>query len=73
MEELLNRLKTYPGAHENEKWKLETDLSKCTQREKEEMQKLGYTIEDFAKHGLNRGQVAHILFGYQHTRGNRHG
>lgn len=68
MNELLKRLKTYPGAHENEKWKLETDLSKCTKREKEEISRLGYTIDDFTKEGLNRGEVAHILFGYRHTR-----
>lgn len=69
MKELLKRLETYPGAHENELWKLETDLNKCTDREKNEMQKLGYTVDDFANEGLNRGQVAHILFGYRHAKG----
>ena len=64
MEELLKRLDTYPGAHENEIWKSETDLSRCTKREKQEMQRLGFTVEDFQQKGLNRGQVAHVLFGY---------
>ncbi len=67
MNELLKRLNNYGGAHANEKWKMETDLNKCTDREKEEMKKLGVTVDDFMKEGLNRGEVAHILFGYRHT------
>ena len=34
MEEMKARLKNYPGAHPNEKWKLEKDLNKCTDKEK---------------------------------------
>ena len=68
MEELLKRLNNYPGAHKNERWKLETDLTRCTAKEKEAIKKLGYTIDDFMKAGLNRGEVAHILYGYKHTR-----
>lgn len=67
MKELLERLSNYGGAHENETWKFETDLNKCTKREKEEMAKLGVTVDDFMQEGLNRGEVAHILFGYRHT------
>lgn len=62
---LLERLENYPGAHPNEKWKLERDLTKCTQREKEEMKRYGLTTRDFIMAGLDRGQVAHILFGYK--------
>ncbi len=64
---ILKRLDTYPGAHENEKWKMEKDLSRCTQREKEEINRMGMSIEMLESAGLNRGEVAHILFGYRHT------
>ena len=64
--ELKERLKTYPGAHPGETWKLETDLSKCTKREKEAIKALGLTLEDFK--GFNRGEVAHMLFGYRYAK-----
>lgn len=64
---ILNRLNNYSGAHPNETWKLDTDLSHCTKREKEEISKQGMTIEMLEDAGLDRGQVAHILFGYRHT------
>jgi len=67
MNNILNRLENYPGAHPWEKWKLETDLNKCTDREKEEMEKEGLTIEELTALGLNRGQVHHILFGWKHS------
>ena len=60
-------LANYPGAHPNEKWKLETDLTKCTPRETREMQRLGTSPEQLMEIGLNRGQVAHILWGYKHS------
>lgn len=61
--ELKNRLSNYPGAHPNEKWKLETDLSKCTDREKATIKSLGLTLDDLQ--GFNRGEVAHMLFGWR--------
>lgn len=61
--ELRKRLANYPGAHPGESWKLETDLSKCTNREKEAIRALGLTIDDFR--GFNRGEVAHMLFGWR--------
>lgn len=64
---ILKRLDSYPGAHENETWKLDKDLRHCTKREQEEIVKQGLTIEMLTDAGLNRGQVAHILFGYRHT------
>ena len=67
LDELKERLENYPGAHLNEKWKLETDLRKCTDREKAEIKKLGLTLEDLMAAGLNRGEVAHILFGYKYA------
>ncbi len=69
------RLTSYPGAHPNEKWKLETDLTKCTPRETQEMHRLGTSPEQLMEMGLNRGQVAHVLFGYRHTpqKGGRYG
>lgn len=67
MEELLKRLDNYPGAHPGEKWKMDTDLSHCTLKERAAMKKLGVTVEQFAEAGLNRGQVSHILFGYKYT------
>ena len=33
--ELTKRLATYPGAHPNETWKMDKDLTHCTAREKE--------------------------------------
>ena len=65
VEELKKRLATYPGAHPNEKWKEETDLTKCTPREKEKIEEMGLTLDDLK--GFNRGQVAHILFGWRHA------
>ena len=65
---LLGRLKNYPGAHENETWKLDKDLNHCTKREKEKIAECGLTIQELMDAGLNRGQVAHILFGYRHTK-----
>lgn len=62
--EIEKRLKSYPGARQGESWKLETDLTKCTAREKAEMKKVGLSVDC----GLNRGQVAHVLFGYRHTK-----
>lgn len=62
--EIKQRLKNYPGAHPNEKWKLETDLTKCTDKEKAEMKKVGLSFNC----GLNRGEVAHVLFGWRHTK-----
>ena len=35
--ELKERLRDYPGAHEGESWKLEKDLTKCTDKEKQMM------------------------------------
>lgn len=61
--ELKKRLATYPGAHPGEDWKLETNLSKCTDREKAEIKSLGLTLNDFR--GFNRGEVAHMLFGWR--------
>ena len=65
--ELAERLRSYPGAHPNEVWKLEKDLNKCTDKKKQ-MTRLGSTVEDLILPGLNRGQVAHILFGYRFTK-----
>ena len=64
---ILKRLDSYPGAHENEAWKLDKDLSHCTKREKEKIAELGLTIQGLMDAGLDRGQVSHILFGYRHT------
>lgn len=65
---LLQRLNSYPGARPNEKWKLETDLQKCSSKEKAKMQELGISIDDLTDAELNRGEVHHILFGYDATR-----
>ena len=65
LEILQKRLETYPGAHPNENWKRETDLNKCTPREKARMMEYGLTVEDFMKAGHNRGEVAHMLYGYE--------
>lgn len=62
---IAERLGNYPGAHPGENWKLETDLTKCTAREKQAIHDLGYTVEDFMAVGLNRGETSHILFGYR--------
>lgn len=67
MNNIFNRLENYPGPHPGEKWKLETDLHKCTDREKGEMEKEGLTVEELMVLGLNRGQVHHILFGWKHS------
>ena len=64
--ELKERLRGYPGAHEGEEWKLEKDLTKCTDKEKRMMAHLGVTPEDLMRAGLNRGEVHHILFGCSH-------
>lgn len=65
LDTLLRRLATYPGAHKNEKWKLETDLSKCTDREKAALEHYGVTVRELMELGMNRGQVSHMLFGYR--------
>ena len=65
IDELKKRLESYPGPHENEQWKKETDLNRCTRRERREMKRYGLTVGDFMKAGLNRGEVSHILFGYR--------
>ena len=61
--ELKERLRDYPGAHEGESWKLEKDLTKCTDKEKQMMAYLGVSPEELMEAGLNRGEVHHILFG----------
>ena len=66
--ELKERLRDYPGAHEGESWKLEKDLTKCTDKEKQMMAFLGVTPEELMEAGLNRGEVHHILFGCVHKR-----
>lgn len=63
--ELKGRLANYPGPHRGEEWKLETDLSKCSPKEKDAIARLGLTLEDLA--GFNRGEVAHMLWGYKWT------
>lgn len=71
VEELKKRLANYPGPHKNEKWKLETDLTKCTVSEMRKMQELGVTPGQLMAAGLNRGEVAHILYGYRFSTGER--
>ena len=66
--ELKERLRDYPGAHEGELWKLEKDLTKCTDKEKQMMAYLGVSPEELMEAGLNRGEVHHILFGCSHKR-----
>ena len=66
--ELKERLRDYPGAHEGESWKLEKDLTKCTDKEKQMMAYLGVSPEELMEAGLNRGEVHHILFGCSHKR-----
>ena len=66
--ELKSRLSNYPGAHPGEEWKLDTDLNNCTDREKAEIARLGFTVEDLVKEGFNRGEVQHMLFGYRYTK-----
>ena len=66
--ELKERLRDYPGAHEDELWKLEKDLTKCTDKEKQMMACLEVTPEELMDAGLNRGEVHHILFGCSHKR-----
>ncbi|MBR6875504.1 MAG: hypothetical protein IKN00_04355 [Bacteroidales bacterium] len=61
------RLNTYPGAHTGEDWKKDTDLTHCTERERAEMARCGVTVEELEREGFDRGQVAHMLFGYRHT------
>ena len=67
---LKGRLITYkdpknPG--KTEKWKLDKDLNKCTEKEKNYMIKAGVTVADLMEEGFNRGQVAHMLYGYKHV------
>ena len=68
VKELAARLKTYPGAHENEGWKLESDLTKCTVHEKAELASYDISPAELMVLGLNRGEVHHILYGYKHTK-----
>ena len=63
---LKSRLSNYRPS--GEPWKKETDLTKCTVIEKREMAKYGVTPEQLMQAGLNRGEVAHILFGYRYTK-----
>ena len=63
---LKSRLSNYRPS--DEPWKKETDLSKCTAIEKREMAKYGVTYGQLMELGLNRGEVAHILFGYRYTK-----
>lgn len=65
VEKLKERLVNYPGAHKGEAWKLETDLTKCTLNEMKKMQELGVTPGQLMAAGLNRGEVAHILYGFR--------
>ena len=64
--ELKSRLANYPGAHPWGGWKLETDLTKCTDKEKYAIKALGLTLDDFK--GFNRGEVSHMLFGYRYAK-----
>lgn len=66
---MLPRLDSYPGAHPNENWELESDLRKCTLKERAKLNELGITIDDLMNAGLNRGEVHHLLFGYDATHG----
>ncbi len=69
IETLRQRLNTYPGSIE--KWKQETDLTKCTNTEKAELAKWGLSVEDLQAEGFDRGQVHHMLFGYLYADGSR--
>ena len=64
--DLKKRLINYPGAHAGEEWKNDTDLNHCTEREKEEIKKLGLTLADF--YGFTRGEIHHMLFGYKYAK-----
>lgn len=68
LSQLKKRLKNYPGAHAGETWKMDTDLTHCTEREKMEMKRQGVTLEQLQTEGFNRGEVSHMLFGYRHTK-----
>lgn len=61
------RLSTYAGPHPNEKWKMDTDLSNCTDKEKNMMSALGLSVSLLQAAGLNRGDVAHVLYGYRYA------
>ena len=63
IDELKSRLETYPGPHPEENWKKETDLTKCTAREKQEI--LRVALDVMMGLGLTRGEVHHMLFGYR--------
>ena len=69
MERLKERLANYPGPHKNETWKLDTDLTHCTDREIREMHRLGTNPGQMMAAGLNRGEVHHILFGWRYPSG----
>lgn len=66
IEMLRSRLQNYPGPHLNEQWKMETDLTKCTPREKQMMATYELTPEDLMAEGFNRGEIAHIFWGYKY-------
>ena len=71
IEMLKSRLQNYPGAHPNEKWKLETDLTKCTAKEKSMMKTYDLKPEDLMAVGFNRGEVAHMFWGYKYEKSQR--
>lgn len=68
MDELTERLNNYPGPRQGEGWKNDKDLSHCTLKEKEAIAAMGYTIEDFERIGMTRGQLHHIAFGYRFSK-----
>ena len=51
VKEMAERLRSYPGSQPNEVWKLETDLMKCTDREKSQMALNGLTPEEHRQAG----------------------
>ena len=59
------RLGSYPGARPNEKWKQDTNLNHCTEKEKAGMRREGFTVAEAMAAGLDRGQIHHILYGYR--------
>lgn len=64
---LRKRLANYPGPRQGELWKLDRDLTHCTEREKEELKTYGLTVSDMMRYGFRRGEVHHVLFGYKFT------
>ena len=67
LDEYLPRLKTYPGPrNKNEEWKNDKDLTNCTLKEMQELQRMGLTVGECMGAGLTRGQVHHICFGWRY-------